>query len=100
MRCFCGCGECVVHRHHCVYRQHLRNAKSKRTAKDLEADERNLVPVAFACHGNHHSRSKPYGLAMLPDSVFEFAAEVLGTRASNYLRRRYTGDDPRLEAMA
>ncbi len=65
----------------------------------LVSDPRNLVPVAAQCHGAHHGRSVPYELSMLPDSVFEFAAEVLGPRAHGYLRRRYVGRDPRLDEL-
>jgi hypothetical protein len=37
---------------------------------------------------------------MLPDSVFEFAAEVLGAGYGyEYLRRRYDGHDVRHERM-
>lgn len=90
--CICGCGDPVAAMHHVCYRQHIPAA--------LLDDERNLVPVAFRCHGNHHAASKRYLLHMLPDSVFEFAAEVLGPgKAFNYLRRRYDGQDPRLDAL-
>jgi hypothetical protein len=93
--------------HHCVTRQELtrvyRTARSRghatRPLKAILADERNLVPVAFVCHGSHHAASQRYELAMLPDSVFVFAAEVLGDRAYGYLSRFYTGEDARLDAL-
>lgn len=70
------------------------------TAIMLEADVRNLVPLCPAAHAAHHNRSRPLRLAVLPDSVFEFAAEVLGAgRAFEYLRRRYVGEDARLDAL-
>lgn len=63
-------------------------------------DSRNLVPVADGCHAQHHARRRPLELERLPDGVFEFASELLGPgRAYNYLRRRYTGPDPRLDAL-
>lgn len=63
-------------------------------------DGRNLVLIAHDCHGAHHSRARPLPLRVLPDSVFEFAAELMGAEAAfEYLRRRYTGKDPRLEAL-
>ncbi len=112
-RCICGCGERVAAKHHVVYEQTLRrvvaDGRSTRMALPppdrvrllaLTTDARNLVPVAFRCHGDHHGRARAYELGMLPDSVFEFAAEVLGPgKAFNYLRRRYGGEDARLDAL-
>ncbi|MDQ3274639.1 MAG: hypothetical protein M3Q39_06300 [Actinomycetota bacterium] len=49
---------------------------------------------------NHHAHSVPLRLQVLPDSVYEFAREVLGAGlAYNTLRRAYSGQDPRLEAL-
>lgn len=63
-------------------------------------DLRNLVPIAFDCHGAHHGASRRLSLHMLPDSVFAFASEVLGPEAGfEYLRRRYDGQDIRHERM-
>lgn len=93
--CFCGCGERAVQEHHVVYAQEL-----VRLGGWGLLDARNLVPVALLCHGRHHSRQAPYVLSRLPDSVFEFAAEVMGAgRAYNYLGRRYAGEDRRLDAL-
>lgn len=79
-------------RHHVFYRQHI--------APEFVDDERNLVVVAFVCHGRHHSAFRRYPLEELPDSVFEFGVEVFGPgRAHDYLRRRYGGEDPRLYAL-
>lgn len=92
--CICGCGVRAIQRHHVIYAQHCRAEKA--SVNDL----RNLVPVAKECHEAHHNRKRPYSLSSMPDSVFEFAAEALGPdRAFNYLRRRYTGPDARLEAL-
>jgi len=56
--------------------------------------------MAFNCHGAHHGRSRTLSLAVLPDSAYSFAVEVLGAGAAyEYLRRRYTGDDPRLTSI-
>jgi len=111
-RCFCGCGEQAVHRHHCLTEQELRRvvfagrssrmalpAPDRDTLARLVSDPRNLVDAASTCHGSHHAASQRYSLAMLPDSVFEFAAEVLGERAHGWLRRRYVGEDARLDAL-
>lgn len=107
MDCFCGCGERAVHLHHLIYQQELarihataiREGKATRPLKVMLADERNLVPAAFVCHGSHHAASQRYELGMLPNSVFEFAAEVLGRRAFGVLRRCYVGEDTRLDAL-
>lgn len=70
------------------------------TEMSLCADPRNLVWAGYRCHAAHHNRSHPYELRWLPDSAYEFAAEVLGPgRAYEYLRRRYTGPDVRLDAL-
>lgn len=99
-RCICGCGERVAARHHVVYAQHVRAGRRKgRELADLLTDARNLVDVAYRCHADHHARARPYPLAMLPDSAFAFAGEVLGPAAFDYLRRRYAGDDDRLSAL-
>jgi integrase len=92
-RCICGCGQRAVHLHHAVYRQHVT-----RHGGDLR-DPRNLVPVAFTCHGGHHSGAARLRLSRLPDAVFDFAAELMGAAAYDYLRRRYAGEDPRLNGL-
>jgi hypothetical protein len=107
MDCFCGCSDPPVHLHHCVTKQEItrvhrtltHEGKATRPLKVMLDDERNLVPVAFVCHGSHHAASQRYELGMLPDSVFEFAAEVLGRRAFGVLRRCYVGEDSRLDAL-
>lgn len=113
------CGRRAHQRHHIVYQQELRRAapvprwdkRDGRTRPDevveaaarqaeLLRDNRNLVPVCHPCHGRHHSGACQFSLGLLPDSVFVFAAEVLGEGpAYEYLRRRYSGDDRRLDAL-
>lgn len=95
--------------HHVVYRQELRRLARERVTAGppdvawemiLVADRRNLVPLGPKCHAAHHNRSRPLALHLLPDSVFEFASQVLGAgRAYEYLRRRYAGGDPRHDAL-
>lgn len=104
-RCVCGCGRRSANRHHVIYRQHLRERAERRhdgtSFRALVADERNLVAMAFGCHQDHHARSRPLPMRLLPDSVFEFAIEVLGFGPSyQYLARYYGGSDPRHDAMA
>lgn len=93
-RCICGCGQrALPYPHHVIYQQEI-----VRRGGDVD-DPRNLVPIAFSCHGNHHGRSRPFELGALPDSVYEFAFELMGPAAFDYLRRRYSGEDARLEAL-
>jgi hypothetical protein len=93
-RCVCGCRKRGVHRHHVVYEQHVVRAGGKLK------DARNLVWLAFDCHLAHHGRSRVLPLGVLPDSVFVFASELLGAGAAfEYLRRRYAGEDARLDAL-
>lgn len=107
MKCFCGCGARAVAEHHVIYRQELRWVARRRardlprvSLKALVEDPRNLVPVGLGCHRAHHDRRQPFSLRKLPDSVYEFAAEVLGPGpAYVYLSKRYAGHDERLDAL-
>lgn len=93
-RCICGCGQFATVEHHAILEQIVR-----REHGDVK-DPRNLVPIANGCHAAHHARRRKIDLEKLPDSVYEFAAELLGPgKAFNALRRAYAGDDPRLEAL-
>jgi hypothetical protein len=93
-RCICGCGQRSCNQHHVVYRQHLRQYDGS------VKDSRNLVWVACSCHSRHHNGFKRLHLYMLPDSVFEFAAELMGRGAAyEYLKRHYDGSDMRLEFL-
>lgn len=108
-KCACGCGQRAANRHHAVYQSKLReivkrgsrdNRERGRRLSRLGADKRNLVWLAFDCHMAHHDRSRVLPLGVLPDSVFEFAVELLGAgEAFEYLRRRYWGEDARLDAL-
>jgi hypothetical protein len=100
-RCACGCGSRGGHDHHVIYRQELRHrATLERSYRSLETDRRNIVPMAFDCHGGHHSGAARLHLSRLPDSCFEFAEEIMGAGAAfEYLGRYYAGEDPRLSAL-
>lgn len=88
------CGQDAVQLHHVITKQIVR-----REGGDIN-DPRNLVPICYRDHCDHHARTRPLELAELPESVYEFAAELLGPgKAFNALRRAYAGDDPRLEAL-
>lgn len=93
----CGSYGQYLTQHHVVYQQHVRDAGG-----DLW-DVRNSLTLCdgmHGCHGRHHNRMRPVRLTVLPDVAFEFAVELLGTGpAYEYLRRRYLGSDPRLDAL-
>jgi hypothetical protein len=79
--------------HHVCYRQHL-----KRASADLW-DGRNALALCAVHHATHHHQITPLPLVALRDENFAYAAEVMGAAAYDYLRRRYAGDDPRLDAL-
>lgn len=93
-RCACGCGARAAHGHHAITRQELRKHGGD------PKDARNIVPMALDCHGGHHSGAARLHLSRLPDSVFEFAHELMGAGAAyEYLGRFYRGEDARLSAL-
>lgn len=90
----CRGGYQRVSAHHCVYRQAIARANGDKW------DPRNRLMLCNSCHSSHHARGRVVPLAVLPASVFEYAVETLGAGpAYEYLRRRYAGEDPRLEAL-
>lgn len=80
--------------HHTVYEQEVR-----RRDRSLIWDVRNRTPICGRDHMRHHDDSPwKIPLAKLPDAAIEFAIDLLGPFAYDYLRRHYSGDDPRLDA--
>lgn len=80
--------------HHVVYEQKVR-----RVGGD-PYDGRNALLVCISCHMSHHRRGRRViPLVALRDENYEFAVELLGAAAFDYLRRRYVGEDPRLQAV-
>jgi hypothetical protein len=77
--------------HHVVYQQWL-----KRHRPDLLWDPRNCLRLCNSCHANHHGLHQ-IPLTCLKDANYEFAFEVMGEAAYDYLRQKYDGEDPRLE---
>lgn len=61
-------------------------------------DWRNALRLRPDVHGQHTTRMKPVPLRCLTDENIQFAFEVMGYMAYDYLTRLYTGDDPRVEA--
>jgi hypothetical protein len=74
-----GLGPCVVtgvtlnvDPHHCIYSQVLR----RHGLHEYLADHRNRLALVRNVHLNHHSGSDPLPIDLLPDAVWEFAADV------------------------
>lgn len=67
--------------HHCIPAQALR----RRGYTAEQADKRNRISLCRWHHERHHSRTNPVPRRLLPDSVFEFAAEL----GLGYLVDRY-----------
>lgn len=84
-----------VDTHHVVYRQEVRRQSGD------EWDPDNALSLCHGCHSSHHKRgTRIVPLAALRDTNYEFAEHLLGADyAYEYLRRRYAGDDPRLDAL-
>lgn len=99
-RCVCGCDRPAAHDHHVVTRAVIKRHVAKGEHGRWLRDRRNIVRMDFGHHFAHHDASRRLWLDVLPDSVFEFAAELMGGDAAyEYLRRYYRGEDVRLEAL-
>lgn len=88
----------VQHQHHVVYKQHVRD-----NGGDIN-DPDNALGCCYDCHAGHHQPGldddKRLKLTELRDENYQFATSLLGSgRAYEYLRRRYAGEDPRLDAL-
>lgn len=80
--------------HHVSYRQVVARESGD------EWDPRNALTLCQSCHASHHKGGRVLPLALLPDSAFEFAADTFGPGPGyELLRRRYSGEDPRLDAL-
>lgn len=79
--------------HHVVLQQELKRIGRQ----DVLWDPRNALRLCIQCHANNHGLHH-IKLTDLTAANYEFAFEVLGARAADYLRAKYDGDDPRLEA--
>lgn len=83
-----------VERHHLI-----RSQVVSRHHGDVY-DPRNRLVLCPACHPDGPRGSARLPIAAVPDSAFEFAAELLGPgKAYNELRRFHEGEDPRLDAL-
>jgi hypothetical protein len=81
------------HAHHAgVYEQKLRELGRRLWDPD------NALRLCVRCHmAHHHSRSGRLSLSVLREENIRYAFEALGIPADAYLRRRYRGNDPRLD---
>jgi hypothetical protein len=79
--------------HHAgVYEQDLRRLKLPLWDTD------NALRLCWRCHGLHHAPASRLALNVLREENISYAFRVLGPSAYDYLRRRYLGEDRRLEA--
>lgn len=99
-KCICGCGKPAPHGHHCITQQEIKKHGPRSKRNQRLKDKRNIVPMDWGCHFRHHSGERRLYLDVLPDSVFEFAVEVMEAGpAYEFLRRYYKGADARLDAL-
>lgn len=89
-RCECCKLRAAKQGHHVVYKQELR--RRNWPLYDL----RDMMALCDECHDEHHSPNWKLPLTALSDENLRFAFGLLGAHAFDYLRRRYGGDDPRL----
>lgn len=90
----CGLAE-RLQIHHVVYEQEIRRRGGDRH------DPRVALTLCLACHTRHHRRTEgSIELTLLPASAYEYAEELMGAGAAyEYLRRRYIGEDERLDRL-
>lgn len=85
------------HAHHVVDKQTLRNDYG--ITGDAAYDTRNAMRLHRHCHLQFENSRIDIPLTKLTDSMIEYAQEVMGTRAYDYLKRYYSGHDERVEAI-
>jgi hypothetical protein len=86
------CGNPRITRHHVTYEQEVRNRRG------FIFDPANRLPLCHAHHAGHHAND-PLPLSIIPDAALEFAFELMGRYAYDYLRARYRGRDRRVDAL-
>lgn len=81
-----------LRQHHVVYEQVvIREGGDKN-------DPANSITLCDGCHEAHHAAGPgKLKLTAIPTAAVEFAFRLLGARAYDLLKRRYAGEDPRLE---
>lgn len=84
-----------LNQHHVVYEQHVKDRGGDRW------DARNALCLCHACHTSHHRRgTRVVPISALRDENLEFAFDLLGEAALDYLRRYYIEDGGRLKKFA
>jgi hypothetical protein len=70
--------------HHIIYEQHVKKEGWPKY------DDRNALRLCNACHARHHDGTTfRIPLAVIPTCAIEYAREVLGDYANDYLMRHY-----------
>lgn len=79
--------------HHVVEAAWLR-----RNAPDSVFDQRNALRLLKRVHERHTNAYQRVPLVALRAENIAFAFDVMGPAAYDYLKRHYSGEDPRIEA--
>lgn len=82
------------HAHHVVAKNYLR--RSYGLTGDALYDTRNALRMHRLCHFQFEHAMLELPMTKLLDPNIEYAFEILGAHAFDYLQRQYTGDDPRV----
>jgi hypothetical protein len=90
-----SCQKRGAHQHHVVRAQDVEKWHGD------TKDRRNALRVCWDCHEKHHLSGRPVKLktSILRDENIEFAFELMGAAAADYLRGKYddSAGDPRIE---
>jgi transcription initiation factor TFIIIB Brf1 subunit/transcription initiation factor TFIIB len=78
-----GCNERKAHDHHVVKQQHLDDYGGD------PADPRNALALCHVHHERHHKAKRRIRLSELRPENLEFARELLGDYADDYIAREY-----------
>lgn len=79
--------------HHVVEASELK----RRNRFDVLWDERNALRLTPDVHRRHTNRMEPVPLRCLTQDNIDFAFEVLGASARDYLATKYSGADARVQ---
>lgn len=85
------------HAHHIVDKQVLKNDYG--ITGDALYDTRNALRLHRHCHFQFHNGRVEIPLSKLKDEMIEYAQQIMGQRAYDYLKRYYSGRDERVEAI-
>jgi hypothetical protein len=91
LRCRACLTKRAAHSHHVVYEAELKRRGLPKY------DKANMMALCLDCHFAHHKASRRIPLLLLSDANLEYAFNLLGAYAFDYLNRRYAGSDPRLD---